>query len=512
MIAGRQPRRIYHWGILSVLALGVAGCSAESTRLSENPNGNPYGYAQPSNQVSAAPMPAQVAAIQRQPLPQPQYAQSQYAQPQYAPVQYAPTQQPYPQPEYAQAAPPRAAPEVTGAVHSSGYWDADGGTVVVMAQGETVDIIARRWNVPARAILQANNITGAGVAAPGQRLVIPHYVVNGTGAKLAHAAAPRTPPAGATQTAAPPAAPHAAPVVAAAPAPARATQPAASSPAHAAPQTTGALASAPVGSAQTLLPAPPVHTVASGDNLGRIAHKYHVKVKDLAVANGIAPETPLKIGQQLTVPVKLVATPPKGAPGKPGAPAVAQAGAPAGAAKPSQVARGALPAAAPGKVASAEQPGNARVASPVEAAPEEVNLTAPNGAPAFRWPARGRVINGFRAKVNGATNDGIDLAVPEGTQIRAADDGVVAYAGNELKGYGNLVLVRHSNGFVTAYANASELMVKRNDQVHKGQVILKSGQTGNAGAPQLHFEVRKNSSPVDPMQYLPSDKTASAPL
>jgi murein DD-endopeptidase MepM/ murein hydrolase activator NlpD len=114
--------------------------------------------------------------------------------------------------------------------------------------------------------------------------------------------------------------------------------------------------------------------------------------------------------------------------------------------------------------------------------------------------------------VNGSTNDGIDLAVPEGTPVRSADDGVVAYAGNELKGYGNLVLVRHANGFVTAYANGSELLVKRNDQVHKGQVILKSGQTGNAAAPQLHFEVRKNSAPVDPMQYLPADKTASAPL
>ena len=107
--------------------------------------------------------------------------------------------------------------------------------------------------------------------------------------------------------------------------------------------------------------------------------------------------------------------------------------------------------------------------------------------PAFRWPIRGRVITNFGAKVNGATNDGIDLAVPEGTPVRAADDGVVAYAGNELKGYGNLVLVRHANGFVTAYANASELMVKRNDQVHKGQVIAKSGQTGTAGGPAASF-------------------------
>jgi hypothetical protein len=122
--------------------------------------------------------------------------------------------------------------------------------------------------------------------------------------------------------------------------------------------------------------------------------------------------------------------------------------------------------------------------------------------PAFRWPLRGRVTTNFGAKTVGGSSDGIDLAVPVGTAVRAADDGVVAYAGNELKGYGNLVLIRHANGFVTAYANASEINVKRNDQVHRGQVIAKSGQTGSAATPQLHFEIRKDSTPVDPMQYL----------
>src|SRR5262249_56639423 len=126
----------------------------------------------------------------------------------------------------------------------------------------------------------------------------------------------------------------------------------------------------------------------------------------------------------------------------------------------------------------------------------------PNGAPAFRWPARGRIINNFGAKVNGSTSDGIDLAVPEGTQMRAADDGVVAYAGSELKGYGNLVLVRHSNGFVTAYAHASELDVKKGDNVKRGQVIGKAGQTGNVASPQLHFDGRKGATPGDPSQYL----------
>ena len=86
--------------------------------------------------------------------------------------------------------------------------------------------------------------------------------------------------------------------------------------------------------------------------------------------------------------------------------------------------------------------------------------------------------------------------------IKAAEDGEVAYAGSELKGYGNLVLVKHANGYVTAYAHAKELMVKRGDQIKRGDVIAKSGQSGNVDAPQLHFEVRKGSAPVDPMQFL----------
>ena len=112
------------------------------------------------------------------------------------------------------------------------------------------------------------------------------------------------------------------------------------------------------------------------------------------------------------------------------------------------------------------------------------------------------MITGFGPKPTGQQNDGINIAVPEGTPVKASDDGVVAYAGNELKGYGNLVLVRHSNGFVTAYAHASELMVKRGDSVKRGQTIAKSGQTGNVTSPQLHFEVRKGATPVDPIQHL----------
>jgi murein DD-endopeptidase MepM/ murein hydrolase activator NlpD len=113
------------------------------------------------------------------------------------------------------------------------------------------------------------------------------------------------------------------------------------------------------------------------------------------------------------------------------------------------------------------------------------------------------VIAGFGADVGGAPNNGIDLAVPAGTDIRAAEEGVVLYTGNEIKGLGNLILVRHRDGFITAYAHAKSFAVKAGDSVSRGQVIAKSGQTGTVKAPQVHFEIRKESAPVDPAQYLP---------
>jgi murein DD-endopeptidase MepM/ murein hydrolase activator NlpD len=462
------------------VAVAAAGCSPETARFSDNSTGNPY-----------AQVPYQAAP---QPAPPGQYGQPQYGQPQYGQPQYG---QPLP--------PPPPPPEVTGAVRSgtAGSWDWEGGTAIVIEHGDTIGGVSHRFGVPVHVILEANGITDPKTIVPGQRIVVPRYNPNGAGAKIAHAAAPRAPAA--LHQPAPPA--PTVPVAARAPAPAVAAAPV-RAPAVAAADPS-LPASAPSGSGQTLLAPPPVHTVAAGDTLSRIAHKYRVKIKDLALVNGLQPETPLKIGQKITVPVKAVAAPAKAqvaaAAPKPQPSAAAPAGAPAKSVAPAKPSTGTS-----GKLAAADPP-KAQLVSQAEPQIDETGSAA-NGVPAFRWPIRGRVIANFGAKVNGTSNDGIDLAVPEGTPVRAADDGVVAYSGNELKGYGNLVLVRHANGFVTAYAHASELMVKRNDQVHKGQVIAKSGQTGTASAPELHFEVRKNSAPVDPIQYLPSDKTASAPL
>jgi murein DD-endopeptidase MepM/ murein hydrolase activator NlpD len=145
--------------------------------------------------------------------------------------------------------------------------------------------------------------------------------------------------------------------------------------------------------------------------------------------------------------------------------------------------------------APAPAPVQPEAKAPVQEPEETASLSASN----FRWPARGRVIAGFGA--NGG-NEGINIAVPEGTPVKAAEAGTVTYAGSEVKGYGNLILIRHDNGFVSAYAHNASLNVKRGEQVKRGQVIATSGQTGNVTSPQLHFELRKGASPVDPMKHL----------
>jgi len=238
--------------------------------------------------------------------------------------------------------------------------------------------------------------------------------------------------------------------------------------------------------------APSVHVVNRGDTLLSIARRNHVSVAELAKANSLDPSAKLKLGMKLTVPGAKTA-------------AVAPAAQPAASAQPATVA---MPPATKLAAATGDPQQKVRLASatttPAELSAETpVKASEATGAlPTFRWPVRGKVITSYGAKTNGKANDGINLAVPEGTPVKAAEDGVVAYSGNELKGYGNLVLVRHSSGYVTAYAHASELLVKRGDTIKRGQIIAKSGQSGEVGSPQLHFEIRKGSSPVDPLQFL----------
>ena len=120
----------------------------------------------------------------------------------------------------------------------------------------------------------------------------------------------------------------------------------------------------------------------------------------------------------------------------------------------------------------------------------------------FREPVQGKIITEFGPNKDGTHNDGINITVPSGTVVKAAENGVVAYAGNELSGFGNLILIRHADGYVTAYAHNEKLLVKRCEVVKRGQPIARSGSTGAAPTPRLHFEIRKDSKPVDPAQLI----------
>jgi murein DD-endopeptidase MepM/ murein hydrolase activator NlpD len=120
----------------------------------------------------------------------------------------------------------------------------------------------------------------------------------------------------------------------------------------------------------------------------------------------------------------------------------------------------------------------------------------------FLWPASGKVISGFGSSSNGERNDGINIALPAGAPIKASASGTVSYSGDELKDYGNLLLIKHDGGFVTAYAHAEKLLVQRGDVVTKGQVIAYAGHTGDVSTPQLHFEIRHGTTPVNPDSLL----------
>jgi murein DD-endopeptidase MepM/ murein hydrolase activator NlpD len=127
---------------------------------------------------------------------------------------------------------------------------------------------------------------------------------------------------------------------------------------------------------------------------------------------------------------------------------------------------------------------------------------AGTGKGPFVWPVQGKVIGAFGSSKDGMKNDGINIAAPNGAPVVAAADGTVAYAGNELRGFGNMILIRHDGGYVTAYAHNASLLVKKGDKVKRGQTIARVGQTGAVFGPQLHFEIRKGTQPVDPMSFL----------
>jgi murein DD-endopeptidase MepM/ murein hydrolase activator NlpD len=176
----------------------------------------------------------------------------------------------------------------------------------------------------------------------------------------------------------------------------------------------------------------------------------------------------------------------------PAARAASSAGAPVHRAVPPATALRSPPAAPP-SVRVRNEPEAAK-ANPAPAA-------LPHGAH-FAWPLNGRILAGYGVAPDGSHNDGISIAAPRGAPIAAIEAGTVAYAGNELRGYGNLVLIKHADGWISAYAHCDELLVKKGASVHRGTVIAKVGATGNVSEPQLYFELRRGKQPVNPREFL----------
>lgn len=239
------------------------------------------------------------------------------------------------------------------------------------------------------------------------------------------------------------------------------------------------------------LPAMAEHMVVAGDTVSQIARAYGVAVSDLVRANNLDDPSLIRVGQRLRLPKAAAASgdvviqtiarsPTTGPVAKP---------------EPAQLVR---PPSSAQTVAAPIPPRSARPPLP----------EPPRFSGGFVWPVKGEVIARFGPQGKGLHNDGINIAVLRGTPVHAAADGVVAYAGNELRGFGWLLLIKHDNGWMSAYAHNEELLVARGTKIKKGQMIARAGASGNVRTPQLHFELRKGTTPVDPLEHLPTLRAA----
>ncbi len=407
---------------------------------------------------------------------------------------------------------------------TSGQWTSVGGTMVTVDQGEDMQSLSRRYGVPEKAIADIN---GRNYVVPGQQVLIPVFQQQGYRSYAAQTQRPQQPVQQKSNS--------------------QSSQPM-------------QLASISSGSAQMpyVMRVPkgnPLrlrgqsaygrevvqlqqnanaqnrHMVNPGETLSGIASRYGVSTRDLAQANNMSVSAPLRMGQRLHIPQRnqqpaidytTTASINRNAGDTSLQTASRQTPTPVIAAVPKVKPRWVREMASSARSSSSSQPKSQRVASLKNAVglPDEASSPAPsqvNAAPVtpvsnqsddtasaakFRWPVRGRIISGFGGENAGVRNEGINLSVPEGASIRAADNGTVIYAGDDLKMYGNFILVRHPNGWVTAYAHNNKLLVSKGQIVRRGQIIAEAGMSGNVRAPQLHFELRIKGDPVDPVPYL----------
>lgn len=365
-----------------------------------------------------------------------------------------------------------------------GGWTSTGGTQVTLRQGETIYNLSRRFGVPAKAIMKVNGIKNAKSVAAGSKIIIPTYVYSRNAAISAPDNNPKVADASSgrgKRTDEP---------VKRAPKPAPAPEREAILPAEtkSRERTNTATAANETKSARAGTAKGATHKVVSGDTLYDIARKYGTTTERLKKANGLSNGL-IRVGKVLSIPRRdetIVAEAPAGVD-----PIVTGTAGPAvgKSRKTNRLPQYTPPAKKTGDVIK-------------EAKATVADTPDDSGIGKMRWPARGRVITAFGSVDGGRKNDGIDIALPSGTPVKAAENGVVIYAGDGLKEFGNTVLVRHEDGLVTVYGHASKLSVSRGDKVKRGQEIARSGMSGSADVPKLHFEVRDKSVPVNPDKFL----------
>lgn len=485
---------------VALLVLGglTAGCSSGAARFTD---GLVTASTTPSQQQASmqaepdlvAPQPSRSSGVNRSSLP-PVAGTTQSSAPFQRGVASAPDEEPVQ--TAALARPERPAPirndmastsrqaidPLSSAVERSGEtaqverkdpagWSSAGGSQVTAKEGETVFNLSRRYGVPADVLMKVNGIDDSGALKAGQKVRIPIYVYSDR---------------------APVSAPDNNPRVANSKSSRGLREPVAEAPAAEAQRQTASAGGQKARDGY--------YTVESGDSLLGIARDNGTTMAAIRTANGFEGND-VRIGQKLKIPGAggsvVAATAPKVEPK-------------VLASKPktldeTRTASTETPKKKELAAAKTEEakviPASAKVeTAPVTKAVADVEKEDDSAAPSstgigkMRWPAKGRV--------TGSGKGGIEIQVPEGTPVKAAENGVVIYAGNGLKDYGNTVLVRHDNGLVTVYGNASELNVKRGQKVRRGEEIAKSGMSGSAESPKLHFEVRKDTSSVDPRTYL----------
>jgi murein DD-endopeptidase MepM/ murein hydrolase activator NlpD len=349
-------------------------------------------------------------------------------------------------------------------------WSTKNAPVVMLRQGESVKTLANRYGVPEKEILAANNLKRASDAEPGQKIVIPTFSTTASAAKASTDSTLKvdnklpTPERKGEQKVA---------IL-----PGTSSREKLKSESG---QTNSNVVDAAEGKGKG------GYEVQPGDSLAKIARSNGVSVEALKKANGLETAS-IRIGQKLAIP----------------------AGGAAVEATTDKVVTASVPVNKEKKVETAEkkpvayQPPVKTVSVTEVTEKSDVTEEAPEstGIGKYRWPVRGAVIAGYGANVEGNRNDGIDISVPEGTPIKAAENGVVIYSGSSLKELGNAVLVRHDDGTVTVYGHAGELNVQRGQKIQRGQTVATSGMSGNATRPKVHFEVRKNATPVNPMTFL----------